>query len=75
MEDGATIQTCKSFKYNISEIMNKYYVPKVGLHAPNREFVENHNNFMKRAYKELLEECSRLMKKKELYKTMYTLDG
>ncbi len=30
---------------------------------------------MKRAYKELLEDCSRFMQKKEPYKTMYTLDG
>ena len=30
---------------------------------------------MKRAYKELLEECTRLMDKKEIYKTFYTLDG
>lgn len=30
---------------------------------------------MKRAYKELLEDCSRFMQKKEPYKTMYTLEG
>jgi len=30
---------------------------------------------MKRAYKELLEECSKLMQSKVIYKTMYTLDG
>lgn len=30
---------------------------------------------MKRAYKELLEDCARLMESKQPYKTMYTLDG
>jgi len=75
MEDGATLQTCKSFKYNISEIMNKYHTTNITCFPANREFIANHNTFMKRAYKELLEECSKLMQSKVIYKTMYTLDG
>lgn len=30
---------------------------------------------MKRAYKELLEECTKIMSSKESYKTFYSLDG
>ena len=30
---------------------------------------------MKRAYKELLEECTKIMESKEAYKTFYSLDG
>jgi hypothetical protein len=30
---------------------------------------------MKRAYKELLEECQKVMESKEAYKTLYSLDG
>ena len=76
MEDGASVQDCKSFKYNVSEIMNKYYVaPPSKIQKPSKEFQAQHSKFMKRAYKELLEDCSRFMQKKEPYKTMYTLDG
>lgn len=56
--------------------MNKYYVaPPSKIQKPSREFKAQHNKFMKRAYKELLEDCARLMGTKQPYKTMYTLDG
>ena len=73
IEDGSTIQNCRSFKYNIHDLVNKYksVMPKK---SHNLEIAAQ-NAFNARAYKELLEECTRLMRKKELYKTMYTLDG
>lgn len=56
--------------------MNKYYVaPPSKIQKPSREFQDQHNKFMKRAYKELLEDCTKLMSSKQPYKTMYTLDG
>lgn len=39
------------------------------------ELIESQTAFQMRAYKELLEECSRIMGRKFNYKTMYTLDG
>jgi len=39
MEDGASVLDCKSFKYNVSEIMNKYYVaPPSKIQKPSKEF-------------------------------------
>ena len=57
--------------------MNKYYVaPPSKIQKPSEAFLKAHAKFMKRAYKELLEDCSRLMGKGDtLYKTLYTLDG
>lgn len=41
VEDGATVQKSKSFKYNIYEIMKKYYVdPPSKIQKPSRKYVE-----------------------------------
>ena len=82
VEDGATLETCKSFKLNVQEIMHKYELrkPKDARVPVPKEDIRCNERFLKRAYKELLEFCGDHMKENELcesipYKTLYTLDG
>ena len=82
VEDGSTLETCKSFKFNVQEIMHKYELkrpkdPRIPIPKEDREV---NAKFMKRAYKELLEFCGDQMKEHELeesipYKTLFTLEG
>ena len=82
VEDGSTLETAKSFKFNVQEILHKYELkrPKDPRMAIPREEVQVNIKFQKRAYKELLEFCGDHFKKYEHeksipYKMMYSLDG
>ena len=82
VEDGSTLETCKSFKFNVQEIMHKYELkrPK-DLRIPiPKEDMQVNLKFQKRAYKELLEFCGDQMKEHELkesipYTTLFSLEG
>ena len=82
-KDGAELGACKSFKINIQEIVSKYSIKQPEY---MKRVTEQHQalkaQFEKRAYKELLEYCSDHLfptpvcaEKKNLFKTMYTIDG
>ena len=82
VEDGSVLETCKSFKFNVQEIMHKYELkkPKDPRIPIPKEDIQVNAKFQKRAYKELLEFCGDHMKEHELkesvkYKTLYTLEG
>ena len=58
-KDGDTLGSCKSFKMNIQEILNKYKVKKPAyMKTLTSEHKELKERFEKRAYKELLEYCA-----------------
>ena len=58
-KDGDTLGSCKSFKMNIEEIMNKYKIEKPAyMKSITQEHKAMKAQFEKRAYKELLEYCA-----------------
>lgn len=60
VEDGTNVQTCKSFRYNIDELIRKYEAQlDAGLVVATEKFIEMREGFDKRAYRELLELCQK----------------
>jgi len=77
VEDGAKIQRCKSFKFNLSEVMTKYSIPPPkNVVKPSETYLNMEAKFQKRAYQELLEMASEYMtQNKKKLNCMYSLDG
>lgn len=85
VKDGATLGSCKSFKMNIQEIINKYQIEKPAyMKHVTQQHLQMKAQFEKRAYKELLEYCSDHLfnqkdeqdpSRRKVFKTMFTLDG
>ena len=58
-KDGDTLGSCKSFKMNIQEILNKYKIKRPPyMKNLTQDHLELKAQFEKRAYKELLEYCA-----------------
>eukprot|EP00347_Sterkiella_histriomuscorum_P024352 403331424 len=77
VEDGQPIQTCKSLKLNINFFKSRYFIdpPKYISQLPP-EFLKVQRKFNKRAYKEILETCSKeLTNKTIVFDVMYTIEG
>ncbi|CDW72151.1 UNKNOWN [Stylonychia lemnae] len=77
VEDGAYLGSCKSFKLDLNFFKAKYFIepPKFISQLP-KDFVKIQRKFNKRAYLELLEQCSNeLTGKQRVFEAMYTIDG
>lgn len=84
-KDGEQVSSCRSFKMNIQEIVEKYDIKQPDyMRRQTSDHKQTKAKFEKRAYKELLEFCAdhllnqkneRDPTRRKHFKTMYTLEG